>query len=101
MVSSFSANFLSLLTLNVSTRCGFRPLACQIRRTVASLTPISAAMVRVLQWVALAGDDAVVLPIYSSFTRVAMAGFRPARQASFSKPANHAFKQRLDHHAYY
>ncbi len=35
----------------LTPRSGYR-----IRRTVASLTPISAAMVRVLQWVALAGD---------------------------------------------
>src|SRR5437763_14812777 len=94
MVASFSANFLSLLTLKVSTRCGFSPLACQIRRTVASLTPISAAMVRVLQWVAFAGDDALVLRINSRFTAVAMSGFRPGREVAFSKPANPAFKKR-------
>jgi hypothetical protein len=56
-------------------------------------------MVRVLQWVALAGDDAVVLRINSSFLAVAMAGFRPGRAASFSKPANPAIKKRFRHRA--
>src|SRR6266481_9386092 len=57
-----------------------------MRRTVASLIPISAAIVRVLQWVALAGLDCVVLRINSSLRLAEMAGLRPGRGASFSRP---------------
>ena len=55
MSSSFSAKAGSLLILKVSTRCGFNPWARQMRRTLASLMPTAAAMVRVLQCVALLG----------------------------------------------
>jgi hypothetical protein len=48
-VFQFSANAGSLLILKVSTRCGFNPWARQMRRTLASLIPTAAAMVRVLQ----------------------------------------------------
>ena len=44
-----------MLTLNVRVRCGFRPCLRQIRRTLFSLSPVTAAMVRVLQWVEFAG----------------------------------------------
>ena len=39
----------SLLSLKVAVRCGFKPCACQIRRTLASLIPMAAAIERVLQ----------------------------------------------------
>src|SRR5215813_4430081 len=69
-----------------------------MRRTVASLTPISAAIVRVLQWVAFAGFDCVVLRINSSLTLAEMAGLRPGRGASFTRPAKlncrNRFRQR-------
>jgi YD repeat-containing protein len=39
----------------------WRSRACQIRRTLASLTPAAAAIKRVLQWVALAGFSWVVM----------------------------------------
>ena len=55
MSSSFSVNWGSRLSLKVRTRCGFSPCACQMRRTLASLIPAAAAMVRVDQWVALTG----------------------------------------------
>jgi hypothetical protein len=38
-------------------RWGLRPWAFQMRRTEASLIPACRAIVRVLQWVALAGHD--------------------------------------------
>src|ERR1700722_15275674 len=66
MTSRFAANRTSLLILKVFTRCGFKPLACQIRRTVVSLSPVAAAMVRVLQCVALKGFSCVVLRITSA-----------------------------------
>jgi len=47
--------------LKVLTRCGSSPCVCQMRRTLASLMPTSRAMVRVDQWVALAGVVCVVL----------------------------------------
>ena len=55
MSSSFAVNSGSRLSLKVLTRCGFSPWARQMRRTLASLMPAAAAMVRVLQCVALAG----------------------------------------------
>jgi hypothetical protein len=39
MSTSFSSKCLSFESLNVSTRCGLRPRADQIRWTVAGLTP--------------------------------------------------------------
>ncbi len=53
MASSFSANCGSLLTLKLSTRCGFKPLARQMRDTDALEMPISRAIVRVDHCVAL------------------------------------------------
>ena len=99
MSSSFSAKCLSLLLLKLSTRWGFSPWACQMRRTVASLMPISAAMVRVLQWVALDGLDCVVLRTTSALSRTAMAGLRPLRGASLVRPSRPKFKNRLRHRA--
>ena len=48
---SFSSNFGSLDSLNVSTRCGFNPRADHTRCTVAADTPAVAAIVRHDQWV--------------------------------------------------
>jgi hypothetical protein len=62
---------------------------------VASLIPISRAIVRVLQCVAFAGAHWVVLWITSSFTETGMAGLRPRREASFSSPDKPNFKNRL------
>lgn len=47
IASNCSANFGSLLTLKVSTGCGFRPCARQMRSTLESLMPRSAAIERV------------------------------------------------------
>jgi hypothetical protein len=41
--------------LKVSTRCGFRPKARQIRETADWLIPVALAMERVDQWVASVG----------------------------------------------
>ena len=46
---------LSFDSLNVLTRCGFRPLADQISWTVAGLTPWALAIVRQLQCVSPSG----------------------------------------------
>src|ERR1035441_7393835 len=81
MSSSFSANAGSLLILKVSTRCGFNPWARQMRRTLASLMPTAAAMVRVLQCVALAGCWRVVRVTTRLVKRVPMVGLRPGHGA--------------------
>src|SRR5215471_16739844 len=99
MSSSFSAQRVSLLILKLSTRCGFSPWACQMRRTVASLMPISAAIVRVLQWVALDGLVCIVLRTTSAFSRAEMAGLRPGRGASLVRPFRPELKNRLRHRA--
>src|SRR5262249_11684553 len=70
-----------------------------MRRTVASLTPISAAIVRVLQWVALAGLDCVVLRINSSLSLAEMAGFPPGRGGSFCRAARTDSRKPLPPHA--
>jgi hypothetical protein len=87
MASSLSANSGSLLTLKLSTRCGFSPLARQMRETDAFDTPISRAMVRVDQCVALAGVLCVVFAIRAAVTSVVIDGVRPGRGASFSRPS--------------
>src|SRR5262249_45509659 len=87
MASNFSAKLGSLLILKVSTRCGLSPCVRQIRRTLASLMPVSLAMVRVDQWVALAGLVRVVLAITVSMSAAEIDGLRPGRCASFRRPA--------------
>lgn len=81
MSSSFSTNFGSRETLNVSTRCGLRPWACQIRSTLLSLTPICSARRRVLQCVAAAG---VVCVVRRTISAASMRGLRPLRGKSAS-----------------
>src|SRR6516164_2184729 len=66
-----------------------------MRRTVASLIPISAAIVRVLQWVALAGLSCVVRRITSSLSLAEIVGLRPGRGASFSRPVRSNCKNRF------
>jgi hypothetical protein len=64
MASSFSENCGSLLTLNVSINCGLQAVGVpDSPHTLASLIPVAAAMVLVLQWVALDGFSCVVLSI--------------------------------------
>ena len=45
----------SLDSLKVSTRCGCRPKAPQMRCTVVTETPVARAIERRLQWVAFSG----------------------------------------------
>jgi len=52
---TFSANFGSLDSLNLRVKCGFKPASAQMRCTLVWLMPISLAIVRALQCVALAG----------------------------------------------
>src|SRR5437667_12814844 len=84
MSSSFSAKAGSLLILKLSTRCGFRPWLRQMRRTLASLIPAAAAMVRVLQWVALGGFWRVVMLTTRRMKRAAVLGVRAGRGWLFS-----------------
>lgn len=67
----------SLLSLKVSLRCGFRPCARQMRRTLASLIPMAAAIERVLQRVALDGVCRVVLRMRSRTRCALIVGLRP------------------------
>jgi len=52
----FSIKRGSRLSLKERTKWGFNPCAFQIRWTLAELKPTSAAILRVLQWVALAAS---------------------------------------------
>src|ERR1035437_4000459 len=84
MASSFSANWGSLLTLNVRDRWGFRPCLCQIRRTLFSLSLAALAMTRVLQCVALLGFSCVVFRTTSWILAGVMVEGLPGRGASLS-----------------
>src|SRR6202049_1789984 len=95
MSSNFSANAGSLLILKVSTRRGFNPWARQMRRTLASLIPTAAAIVRVLQCVALAGCWRVVMVTTRLVRRAPMVGFGPGRCASFYNAATPSARKRL------
>src|SRR6266481_818943 len=98
MSSSFSQNSGSRLSLKVRTRCGFSPCARQMRRTLASLMPAAAAMVRVLQCVAWAGFSRSVISTTFFTRRSVMIRARPGRGASFFRaavpPLRKRFRQR-------
>ena len=98
IASSFSANWGSLLILNVRVRCGLRPCLRQIRRTLFSLRPVAAAIMRVLQWVAFEGLSCVVFRITSWIFAGVIVGVLPGRGASFSSaakpPSKNRFRQR-------
>ena len=64
-------------------RCGFKPCACQMRRTLAALMPMTAAIERVLQCVALGGVCRVVLPISSRTCRALIFALRPGQGHPF------------------
>ena len=91
---SFSRNCLSRLSLNVLVRWGLSWCWCQIRRTVAALTPCAFAIVRVVQCVALAGLVCSVASTIAFTCGSAIRGSRPGRGASFSKPANRRLRKR-------
>jgi hypothetical protein len=52
---TFSTNIGSVESLKVSTRCGCRPKAPQMRCTLVTETPEALAIDRRLQWVASSG----------------------------------------------
>jgi len=56
----------SVVVLNVSTRCGFRPNVRQIRTIAVCDNPVASAMLRVLQCVAFLGMDSNVRTTTSS-----------------------------------
>jgi len=68
-----------------------------MRRTLASLMPTAAAMMRVLQRVALVGRWRVVRVTTRFVKRVPILVLRPGRGASFSKPATPNARKRLRH----
>src|SRR4051794_41502617 len=74
---SFSVNRGSLLILNVSIRCGFKPSSDQTRCTVAGLTPTRAAIVRHDQCVAPAEVVLVVSSTISAILSSPIDGLRP------------------------
>src|SRR5664279_3707786 len=74
---SFSSNRGSLDSLNVLTRCGFRPRPDQIRWTVAGLTPTALAIDRQLQYVSPEGFSCCVRRTISSRLAAEIPGLRP------------------------
>ena len=88
---SFSSNFGSLDSLNVSTRCGLSPRAAHTRCTVAADTPAFAAIVRHDQWVWPSGVECLVRCTISSIFSCGIVDLRPrpARTfPSFAKPSS-------------
>ena len=85
--------------MNVRTRCGCSPCPFQMRRTLAGLMPATAAMLRVLQWVAFGGFSRSVSSTTPATVAWLRLGFRPGRLASFSRPGTPAtsyrWRQRL------
>ena len=66
----------------------FQPVAGQMRRTLASLMPTAAAMLRVLQWVAFAGCRRVVMITTRFLRRALMLGLgRRARLLQSTTPS--------------
>src|SRR5664280_3779746 len=74
---SFSSNRGSLDSLNVLTRCGFRPRPDQIRGTVAGETPTALAIDRQLQCVSPEGFSCCVRRTISSICAAVTPGLRP------------------------
>lgn len=87
MASSFSAKCLSLESLKVRLRCGFKPCAFQSLPTVESLNPLAAAMVLRLHWVAAGGFSSSVRLITCRLRAAEIVGMRPDRGASMAIPS--------------
>jgi hypothetical protein len=87
MSSSFSSNHLSLESLKLLMRCGFNPLAAQMRPTVEGLTPTSLAIDSRLQCVAPAGLTVSVSLIMRERIEAPMGTIRPGRVLSLRMPA--------------
>lgn len=81
---ALSTNIGSVDSLNVSWWCGCRPNARQMRETAVCVSPISRAMVRVLQCVAPAGRLSNVLAITASTRASSIVRGAPERGASSS-----------------
>ena len=69
MSRTFSANSGPVESLKVSTRCGFRPKARQMRQTAVWLSPAALASERLLQCVASAGAASRVVVTARSTVR--------------------------------
>src|SRR6185503_8123030 len=75
--TSFSSKRRSFESLNVFTRCGFKPRADQIRCTVAGLTPCALAIERQLQCVSPIGCSCSVAWTISAILSAGIDGLRP------------------------
>ena len=87
MSVTFSANFGSLESLNLRVKCGFKPASAQMRCTLVWLMPISLAMARTLQCVALAGVSFAVFVSTFSFTSAVSGFLRAGRVLSRRRPS--------------
>src|SRR6516165_10579597 len=84
---TLAANFGSLDSLKVRTRCGCRPCAAQIRCTLRRLTPAALAIARPVPCVASPGGPASVIATTCSIVAAGSGFLRPGRVASCSSPA--------------
>src|ERR1700730_15969386 len=71
MSSTLTAKFGSVEILKLLTRCGLRACSAQMRCTLVWLMPISLAMVRTLQCVALTGRSFTAFSTTLEFDRCA------------------------------
>src|ERR1700730_10955790 len=76
MSSTLTAKFGSVEILKLLTRCGLRAVSAQMRCTLVWLMPISLAMVRTLQCVALTGRSFTAFSTTLSLI-AALIGFLP------------------------
>src|ERR1700751_2201117 len=95
MSRTFSTNIASVLSLKLFTKCGFKPKACQIRRTESWEMPASLAMSQLLQWVLAAGVVSKVFVTTSSTFSSEISRGAPLRGASTMPSKDCSIKRRL------
>lgn len=96
MSRTLSMNSGSVLSLNVSLRWGANAKARQIRLIELWLNPVSAAIERVLQWVASRGADSRVRAMTRSTSASPIVRGAPGRGSS-SKPSRRWARKRRRH----
>ena len=91
MSSSFSSKRLSLESLKDFIRCGFKPLATQMRPALEGLPPAAFAIdsrLPIVQWVPPAGLALRVSLIMCDLVEAGTGAMRPGRVLSLRMPAN-------------
>jgi hypothetical protein len=88
-----------LADLEALQRMPLQAVGAPIRRTLASLSPSTFAIVRVLQWVAFVGFSRVVLALTCCTFSSGIVGVAPGRGASFPRAASPPSRHHCRHRA--